>query len=234
MIKSQIDSLYDILASPEARQHYEDQIIQRLRIKLEYIHKRVRRDTANAAVIEKLQKESFSEQENAEKAFEAEDAFEPEGHISEAIDDYPYMLADHSKFQWTAVIALLQAIIGEDPDDDLPMDGEVITAVLAEQESWEHLLGEKSASPKERASGELSCRKFSDSTCNDGLANSNTESKSKLRQAIEITMNEGGCPGTDIHWKTFCARIWERCGVEPNARNCSGRTIRRIVAKVVS
>jgi hypothetical protein len=64
--------------------------------------------------------------------------------------------------------------------------------------------------------------------------NENTKiSQNMIREAIASAIDDLGIPGTEVHWKAFCARVWTKCGVPAGASGYSERTIRRTAAMVI-
>src|ERR1700730_17999872 len=105
-------------------------------------------------------------------------------------------------------MAIVQALTGDDPGDNGPIDTEAIGAVVSEYEEKARLFERLNVS-----------RGRSD----QGRAPSHSAT-APLREAVERALREIGVPGREIHWKVFCAQIWTRCGVAPTAKGFSERT----------
>jgi hypothetical protein len=122
------------------------------------------------------------------------------------------LFSEYNKVEWTAIVGILQTLTGEVPGDNEPFDTESITEVLIEYRRWVNL-----AEPG--------------SVPSDGKSqNPSMSAASELNEAIERAISEIGHPAREVPLKTFCAKVWELCGVEPEAKRYSSRTIRRLVA----
>jgi hypothetical protein len=204
-VKINLDGLYDLLGSADARRQFEDSIIQRLRARLDWLKSRVDRYDVE---IEQLRKE----QDQLFESGSRKTGLVIDGFIS-SFEDF----GDYNKAEWTAIIAILQALTGEDPGDNNPIDTEAVTKVLVEYRRWAKL---------------VEWQKVTDGINSDG--NSQTASISAapgLNEAVAWATREIGDPGREVHWKVFCAKVWARCGVEPEANGYSSRTIRRLVER---
>src|SRR4051794_6483431 len=111
MLKVTISSLYDVLGSPEARKQFEERLIERLRTRLSWIHKRVESNISDAAHQRQLL-DFLTEKEREGLDF---------GEFINALGDsqeFNEDLADYNKSDWTMVVTILQEIAGDPPDDN--------------------------------------------------------------------------------------------------------------------
>src|SRR5689334_2058252 len=122
MPKSEISDLYDILGSREARQKFEEKLIDRLRKKLEMIDGLVEGFREDAAACEGIANETRVELDNLER--QVADGILKEGEIADNERFVSYVeiisksidysvIAGRFESGWIAVIAILQAIVGE-------------------------------------------------------------------------------------------------------------------------
>jgi hypothetical protein len=203
-VKINLNGLYDILDSADARRQFEHSIILRFREKLEWLNIRVDRHNENREELQKLQNQLFELGDNTA-------ALEIDDHISEC-DGF----SDYNKTEWTAMIAIMQTLVGEDPGDNRPFDTEAITGVLVEYRRWAKV---------------AEWQEVADGISSDGESqNAAMSADDALNKAIEWAIREIGRPGSEVHWKVFFAKVWTRCGVEPGAKGYSERTIRRLAA----
>ena len=201
-MKINLNGLYDLLGSADARRQFEDSIIQRLREKLDWLKLRVDRYNAENEELRKKQDQLFESGDNK---------------TGLGIDDFIYAFDDfNNKAEWTAIIAILHTLVGEDPGDNNPFDTEAIAKVLVEYRRWAKL---------------VEGQKVADGINSDGKQDAFTSAVLGLNDAIEWAIREIGHPAHDVHWKTFYGKVWKRCGVEPEAKGYSSRTIRRLVAR---
>jgi hypothetical protein len=211
-VKINLISFYDILGSADARRQVEDSTIQRFLEKLDWLKQRVDLHNENLRKLEKIENHLL-ESGHDQTALHLDDYIAPEIDDCIATCD---LFIDYNKAEWTAMVAILQTLVGEDPGDNNPFDTEAITEVLVEYRRWAKL-----AEGQEVADGVIS----------DGKSQTaSTSAAAGLNEAIEWAIREIGHPAHGVHWKTFCAKVWERCGVEPEAKGYSPRTIRRRVA----
>jgi len=204
-VKINLVGLYDLLGSAAARRQFEDSIILRLRKKLDWLKLRVDRYNVENEELRKKQDQLF-ESGDSKTGLE----------IDDFIDAF-YDFSDYNKAEWTAIIAILQTLVGEDPGDNNPFDTEAITKVLVEYRRWAKL---------------VEGQEVADGINSDGKSQTaSTSAAPGLNDAIEWAIREIGHPAHDVHWKTFCGKVWKRCGVEPEAKGYSSRTIRRLVAR---
>jgi hypothetical protein len=225
-VKINLNRLYDILGSDAARRQFEDSIIKRLRVKLDWVKKRVDSHNANA---ERLLKTEDSHNGNAGRVLKIEDIYKQLPKIGELLEiklqnddaivrgtDELFFGSDHlceyNKIEWTAIVGILQTLTGEDPGDVEPFDTESITEVLIEYRRWANR-----AKP--------GCIRSDEKSQKPSIS-----AAPRLSEAIEWAISEVGHPARDVPLKTFCAKVWERCGVDPGAKGYSSRTIRRLVA----
>jgi hypothetical protein len=203
-VKINLNGLYDLLGSADARRQFEDSIIQRLREKLDWLKLRVDRYNAENEEIRKRQNQIFESGDNRTRL---------------GIDDFIYAFddfSDYNKAEWTTIIAILHTLVGEDPGDNNPFDTEAITKMLVEYRRWAKL---------------VEGQEVADGINSDGKQDAFTSAALGLNDAIEWAIREIGHPAHDVHWKTFYGQVWKRCGVEPEAKGYSSRTIRRLVAR---
>jgi hypothetical protein len=203
-VKININGLYDLLGSADARRQFEDSIIQRIREKLDWLNSKVDRYNVKSEEIRKIQDQLF---ESGDKK------------TGLMIDDFIYAVddfSDYNKAEWAAIIAILQTLVGEDPGDNNPFDTEAIAKVLVEYQRWAKL---------------VEGQEVADGIKSDGKQDAFTSAALGLNDAIEWAIREIGHPAHDVHWKTFYGKVWKRCGVEPEAKGYSSRTIRRLVAR---
>jgi hypothetical protein len=203
-VKINLNGLYDLLGSADARRQFDDSIIQRLREKLDWLKLRVDRYNAENEELRKKQDQLFESGDNKTR-LEIDD-------LIYALDDF----SDYNKAEWTAIIAILHTLVGEDPGDNNPFDTEAIAKVLVEYRRWAKL---------------VEGQKVADGINSDGKQDAFTSAVLGLNDAIEWAIREIGHPAHDVHWKTFYGKVWKRCGVEPEAKGYSSRTIRRLVAR---
>ena len=119
---------------------------------------------------------------------------------------------DDAQARYRLAISVLQTLTGEDPGDVEPFDTESITEVLIEYRRWANR-----AKP--------GCIRSDEKSQKPSIS-----AAPRLSEAIEWAISEVGHPARDVPLKTFCAKVWERCGVDPGAKGYSSRTIRRLVA----
>ena len=203
-MKINLNGLYDLLGSADARRQFEDSIIQRLREKLDWLKLRVDRYNAENEELRKRQDQIFESGDN---------------RTILGIDDFIYAFddfSDYNKAEWTTIIAILHTLVGEDPGDNNPFDTEAIAKVLVEYRRWAKL---------------VEGQKVADGINSDGKQDAFTSAVLGLNDAIEWAIREIGHPAHDVHWKTFYGKVWKRCGVEPEAKGYSSRTIRRLVER---
>jgi len=203
-VKINLNGLYDLLGSADARRQFEDSIIQRLREKLDWLKLRVDRYNAENEELRKRQNQIFESGDN---------------RTILGIDDFIYAFddfSDYNKAEWTTIIAILHTLVGEDPGDNNPFDTEAITKMLVEYRRWAKL---------------VEGQEVADGINSDGKQDAFTSAALGLNDAIEWAIREIGHPAHDVHWKTFYGQVWKRCGVEPEAKGYSSRTIRRLVAR---
>ena len=203
-MKINLNGLYDLLGSADARRQFEDSIIQRLREKLDWLKLRVDRYNAENEELRKRQDQIFESGDN---------------RTILGIDDFIYAFddfSDYNKAEWTTIIAILHTLVGEDPGDNNPFDTEAITKMLVEYRRWAKL---------------VEGQEVADGINSDGKQDAFTSAVLGLNDAIEWAIREIGHPAHDVHWKTFYGQVWKRCGVEPEAKGYSSRTIRRLVAR---
>jgi hypothetical protein len=204
-VKINLDGLYDLLGSADARRQFEDSIIQKLREKLDWLKLRVDHYNVVNEWFRKKQSQLFESGYN-KTILEIDD-------IILDFDDF----SDYNKAEWTAIIAILQTLVGEDPGDNNPFDIEAITKVLVEYRRCAKLVEWQEAA---------------DGINSDGKSQTALRSAAPgLNDAIEWGIREIGHPAHDVDWKTFCDKVWKRCGVKPEAKGYSSRTIRRLVAR---
>ena len=202
-------------AQPTRAVNSRDSIIQRLRVRLDWLKLRVDRYDVE---IEQLRKEQDQLFETGSQKTElvTEDFISIFEFISKFED-----FCDYNKAEWTAIMGILHALTGEDPGNNIGdnniIDTEAVTKVLVEYRRWAKLV-----EGQEVADGINSDEK------------SQTASMSAapgLNEAVAWATREIGDPGREVHWKVFCAKVWARCGVEPEANGYSSRTIRRLVER---
>ena len=119
-MKINLNGLYDLLGSADARREFEDSIIQRLREKLDWLKLRVDGYNAKNEELRKTQDQLFESGDNK---------------TGLGIDDFIYAFddfSDYNKAEWTTIIAILHTLVGEDPGDNNPFDTEAITKMLVE------------------------------------------------------------------------------------------------------
>jgi hypothetical protein len=204
-VKINLDGLYDLLGSADARRQFEDSIIQRLRARLDWLKLRVDRYDVEIEQLQKKQDQLF------------ESVSQKTGLV---IDDFISSFedfGDYNKAEWTTIITILQALTGEDPGDNDLIDTEAVTKVLVEYRRWTKLVEWQEVADGINLNGKSQTASIS--------------AAPGLNEAVTWATREIGDPGRELHWKVFCAKVWARCHVEPEANGYSSRTIRRLVER---
>jgi hypothetical protein len=198
-MKVKIGGRHDLLGSIDARRQFEDLAIQRFREKLDFLKRRLEIHNQNAKEL-KVMQDHFGGDYEKVIVFDAA--------IADSED-----WSEYNKAEWTALMATLQALSGEDPGDGEPIDTEAITAVLIEYRKQAEVVG----------------------VLSDGRGTQNAStSAAGLQEAVESAVRELGEPGAAVRWKVFCAKVWKLCGVEPEASGYSQRTIRRVATDMIN